>query len=718
MRCSMVVPLPYLPEIRLDYLSKRIQRSVIHRHPSMDFFKSSSSSSNRSSSKPSTSSRPKSNVVVSTVKRKLKPATPTRNGSNSDIRSNTATSNALPSEVRARIEAARAAQRERDIEQEAEAQIRKRPKIKAKKSSANKRSVQHSDSDDDDLFGSADEAATPVTSRKQSRTSTPSGQTPSTSAYTYMGRSGVKQPYNVPRPRPASASASSPETYAESIARLGEPISGASLVESAMSKTPAAHKQWGPFFKDIPASPPPRCILEYPAKGAQEEFILLVARDRDEYDPISDLLRSVYVIVKHYLTPEQRKAFGELDELETASAAGSIWTGPSPNVVQDSPLFSPGGRSQVSNPSTPIHVPSSHQHPSASADTNAATTSNGAPTSNGTPLLSVNSSPVGATSLASGSNTPIYTPSAPSTLETSSILRSFTKSRNRRSGVLFLHTVERFNTALRELRESGALERNIQEALVTHGVVEDVWTRVQDQAYARSVAPRVDELASYRSFSDNVYGELTPRFMSEIAQLCDLKPESTMVDLGCGVGNLVIQTGLQVGCTSVGVEYMRSPAELGCLQVNEAQRRWSMWNLSSSFSGETMSIWQGDFLEDIRIREYMRKADVVIVNNYAFTPPLNESLSLLFLDLPNNCKIISLKPFIPPDFRLTNRSIGSPSSILSVVQEREYGKGMVSWTERDGKYYIATVDRSHLQQFIQEGGGDTTPSKRKKKVKK
>lgn len=89
--------------------------------------------------------------------------------------------------------------------------------------------------------------------------------------------------------------------------------------------------------------------------------------------------------------------------------------------------------------------------------------------------------------------------------------------------------------------------------------------------------------------------------------------------------------------------------------------------------------------------------------SYAFTPTLNDQLSLLFLDLPSGCQIISLKPFVPHDFRLTQRNHGSVQAILS-VQERQYGTGMVSWAERGGKYYIAKVDRDLVREFLEKRG--------------
>lgn len=48
------------------------------------------------------------------------------------------------------------------------------------------------------------------------------------------------------------------------------------------------------------------------------------------------------------------------------------------------------------------------------------------------------------------------------------------------------------------------------------------------------------------------------------------------------------------------------------------------------------------------------------MNNYAFTPTLNDKLSLLFLDLKEGTKIISLKPFVSENFRLTDRTVSPP----------------------------------------------------------
>jgi len=165
--------------------------------------------------------------------------------------------------------------------------------------------------------------------------------------------------------------------------------------------------------------------------------------------------------------------------------------------------------------------------------------------------------------------------------------------------------------------------------------------------------------------------------------LVSLKPGSIFADLGSGVGNLLIQASLQTGASSYGVEQMTTPSEFSSLQLEEAKKRWRMWCLK----GGDMKSWQGDFSEQEDIRTILKKADVVVVNNYAFTAATNDVLSLLFLDLPEGARIVSLKPFVPPDFRLTERSLSSPRAILK-TERRRFVTGCVSWMDGGGSYYI------------------------------
>jgi [histone H3]-lysine79 N-trimethyltransferase len=106
------------------------------------------------------------------------------------------------------------------------------------------------------------------------------------------------------------------------------------------------------------------------------------------------------------------------------------------------------------------------------------------------------------------------------------------------------------------------------------------------------------------------YGELLPRFTSEIANLTGLGPSSTFVDLGSGVGNVLVQLALQTGCSAYGCEMMETPASLADAQIEEAKARWAMWGLD----GGRAEAWKGDFCASERVGEVLRKADVVLVN--------------------------------------------------------------------------------------------------------
>ncbi|WFD25641.1 [histone H3]-lysine(4) N-trimethyltransferase [Malassezia nana] len=437
-----------------------------------------------------------------------------------------------------------------------------------------------------------------------------------------LARSGsslqvTMEEYCVPR---AIVSDASYDPLAADVRTQARPcVSSRQLVESASLP-------YMPFFHGLDDHP--IVTLEYPAPGATEEFLLLVPKMADEYDPISDLLRAVRAMVANYIPEDQREKFGSVDSLETGSNAGA---------PLDKAHRLPGR--------VDVH--------SSSKD---------------------------------GSASPAHTEE--------SILRSFTKARNRRNGPLFVQTVERFNAAFRALKETGVITSHLEQVGQKRGVPEDVWRTIQEQVYARAAAPHVDSLKHYEAFSDSVYGEMLPPFLNEVERIAGLGTDSVFVDLGSGIGNCLLQASLQTGCEAYGCEYMPAPSRIASQQLVEAAHRWRMWHLRA---GPRVEAWADDFTESSRVREVLRRADAVLVNK----PQTNDTLSLLFLDLKEGAKIFSLRPFVAPDFRLTERTLSSPQAILC-VEQRTYTSGCVSWTAGGGTYYVHTVDRSMIQAFARE----------------
>jgi H3 lysine-79-specific histone-lysine N-methyltransferase len=260
----------------------------------------------------------------------------------------------------------------------------------------------------------------------------------------------------------------------------------------------------------------------------------------------------------------------------------------------------------------------------------------------------------------------------------------------------FEDTVLDFNKFLEPLVSDGTIHRELTRK--THMPLPLV-KRILDQTYARTVSPRVDTLKAYKNGSDNVYGELLPDFVSDILHETRLNHEQVFVDLGSGVGNVVLQAALEIGAESWGIEMMPNPCDLADLQAKEFPARAKLWGLNVG----KVQLLRGDFTRNTRMGEVLKKADVVLVNNQAFTAALNETLLSMFLDLKEGCQVVSLKPFVPVGHKINMRNVDSPVNMF-VQREAEYFSNRVSWTDRPGTYYYATKDLKPLRAFQRRMG--------------
>ena len=274
--------------------------------------------------------------------------------------------------------------------------------------------------------------------------------------------------------------------------------------------------------------------------------------------------------------------------------------------------------------------------------------------------------------------------------------RGLTRAWSCRSTEDFEDAVHDFNEFLKPLVSDGTIHRE----LTRKTNIPLPWVkRILDQTYARTVSPRVDTLKAYKNGSDNVYGELLPDFVSDILHNTRLNHEQVFVDLGSGVGNVVLQAALEVGAESWGIEMMPNPCDLADLQAKEFPARAKLWGLNVG----KVHLLRGDFTRNTRIGEVLKRADVVLVNNQAFTAALNETLLSMFLDLKEGCQVVSLKPFVPVGHKINMRNVDSPVNMF-VQREDEYFSNRVSWTDRPGTYYYATKDIRPLRAFQRRMG--------------
>ncbi|KAF9818481.1 hypothetical protein IEO21_02719 [Rhodonia placenta] len=378
--------------------------------------------------------------------------------------------------------------------------------------------------------------------------------------------------------------------------------------------------------------------LEYPNSGASEKFILLAPRDREHYNPIMCLENTLYTMLRCYLTPAQRALFGTLPEDVFQDDASSA--APSPAItVQTVAELSPS-----SYPSSYVSSP----------------------------------------------------PPSESESTTFNYLRLLQRAYRKRDGPRFFKVMDAINTLLRLLKyppmppdpfEPHSPNHFVDAVKSWTQIPPDVVTRILNETYQRAVGPRVAELSRYPAFSSTVYGELEPKLVARIIRETGLRADSLFLDLGSGVGQVVLQASLHTGCTSFGVEIMPIPADIARSQREQIHMRCRMWGVTM---GE-VELEENDMLKSTRVDELISKADVVLVNNKVFDEKLNNDLKSKFLDLKEGAIVVSLNPFVPST-RLSERNLDDISGIFQVT-ERPYGHGDVSWGSGEGSYYIHRVDR-------------------------
>ena len=261
----------------------------------------------------------------------------------------------------------------------------------------------------------------------------------------------------------------------------------------------------------------------------------------------------------------------------------------------------------------------------------------------------------------------------------------------------YMTGVETYNSRIDALLHDSSIQRNLDtSSSLNLALVETIL----QQIYARTVSPHIHSLRAYENGTDNVYGELLPRFCSTIFAQTRLNSSHVFVDLGSGVGNVVLQAALQIGCESWGCEMMPNACDLAAMQRREFTARCRLWGLSPG----QVHLERGDFLQNESIGKALKRADVVLINNQAFTPALNDKLIMHFLDLKEGCRIVSLKSFVPHGHKMQARNMGSPLNLLEVT-ELEYFSNSVSWTDAPGKWFVQVKDSRKVEAFQRKLNG-------------
>ena len=245
-------------------------------------------------------------------------------------------------------------------------------------------------------------------------------------------------------------------------------------------------------------------------------------------------------------------------------------------------------------------------------------------------------------------------------------------------------TLGAFNALIKDRVCDGTIARIMDDM---HAIPLSLVKRLTLQSYSRIVSPYAHRLRKVKG-KETTYGELLPVFVHRIFAQTGLNSSHVFVDLGSGVGNVVLQSALQTGAESWGIEIMPLAASLATKQAAELRARARLWNISLG----AMTLLHGDFLDHRAIDGALARADVVLVNNKVFGEDLNNSLLQKFLDLKTGCRVVSLESF---GGGAAKQGVRNEQSIAGLFDEERFESGTecVSWAGESVEWFVATKVR-------------------------
>ncbi|CAF1011870.1 unnamed protein product [Adineta steineri] len=217
------------------------------------------------------------------------------------------------------------------------------------------------------------------------------------------------------------------------------------------------------------------------------------------------------------------------------------------------------------------------------------------------------------------------------------------------------------------------------------------------QVYSRAVTDP-DKLRVYEPFSPSVNGETSPDLIDSMLKVINLTEDQTFIDLGSGVGNVVLHVAALANCKHVyGIEYEETPAKYARAMAEEFGS-WMRW-YGKQYS--EFQLEQGDFLLHPMMEERIKEADVIFVNNYVFGSRVNHELKVKFMNMKDGAKIVSSREFCSETFRLNDRTKNDLGAIMYITKPEElYGK--VSWSDKCVQYYLHVIDHTKLAHYYEE----------------
>jgi precorrin-6B methylase 2 len=224
------------------------------------------------------------------------------------------------------------------------------------------------------------------------------------------------------------------------------------------------------------------------------------------------------------------------------------------------------------------------------------------------------------------------------------------------------------------------------------------WRIVYDSLRELSITPDdVRTFRSYRPRSEEVYGEAHPIFCNQLIRHLGITQDHTVIDIGSGIGTVVMQLAAMTGCRSMGIEIRTALHDIALsfkrtLLDFARERGWSGIGEISLINGDATKLPEDEIAHEHAIK--LRDADVVFCNNYVFSVDLEDKIfTMLGQCLKRHAKVVVMKPYCPRyrpgSQRWQNHILNYfkyPYEVASTPREA------VSWTANAVSYFVYTYD--------------------------
>ncbi|KAF2790052.1 S-adenosyl-L-methionine-dependent methyltransferase, partial [Melanomma pulvis-pyrius CBS 109.77] len=192
------------------------------------------------------------------------------------------------------------------------------------------------------------------------------------------------------------------------------------------------------------------------------------------------------------------------------------------------------------------------------------------------------------------------------------------------------------------------------------------------------------------------YGEVTPAFVEALLRDFSIGKTSSVVDLGSGVGNVVLQAYLATGCRALGCEIDGArhaaasqfrDAVAGALQPTVPAPRGAVRTNDMGTGRELQDavvLRRGDIFEDWVTLARVQSADLVFSDNLKFGPELvGRQVDSVLARMKPGAVFVSLEKVV------RGRGCARVLAALGVTEERRVSeRGAVSWADKKIEYWV------------------------------